>query len=177
MSPTAESAGAAAGIETAAEALLGEGEVILLAIKPSRWFVVLVSWPVLVAAVGAVFAAVATERITSIDLPGQTIGSVCLVGVALRLFVACAQWVGRLYILTSRRVLTIRGVLRVSLSDLPLKLIEGTAPMSTTGERVLGVGSLAFEQERGVAPDTTWLHLSRAAEVRQAVDDAIRRSQ
>lgn len=53
MTPSADSASAPARIKTIAPEALGlldDGELILLAVKPSGWFLLLSSWPVLVAA-------------------------------------------------------------------------------------------------------------------------------
>ena len=48
MSPITPGASTVMPAEAAvAERLLRDGEIIILAVKPSRWFVLLVTWPVL----------------------------------------------------------------------------------------------------------------------------------
>ena len=177
MSPTADSASPPAQISTvAAEELLDGGEVILLAIKPSGWFVLLSSWPVV--AVAGVVAAGAFLAGSALPawLPKASLYLLCLALLGLRLLFACAQWVGRLYLLTNRRVMCIQGVIRVHIEDRVLKQIQRTAVAATSAERLVSVGSLLFEDVDGKTLDLAWLCLSRPGEVQEAVEDAIRRA-
>ncbi len=174
MSPT-PSANAAHAEPLVPDAVLDDDELVLLAVKPSAWFVALVSWPV-IAAAGAVAAGayVAGDALGSTAPP--MVHALCLAGALLRLIVASFQWLGRTYVLTDKRVMWIEGVLRVAVVQCPLRHITRTDLTATRGERVLGLATLVFEAEPLEAGQPGWANLSRAAEVRQAVEEAIRRA-
>jgi len=177
MTPSADSASPSARLESvAAERLLDDGELILLAIKPSGWFVLLVSWPVLVPAALLVAAAWVLNRFFPAEVPGQVICLLCLAGACGRLVIACAQWVGHLYLLTNRRVLRVRGMARVHIDECPLRRIHKTLLSAAVGERLLGLGTLMFEDAEGRTLETVWACLSQPGEVRDAVEAAIRRA-
>ncbi len=176
MSPTADSATPATPLDVAAaEELLDDGEVILLATRPSGWFVLVTSWPVL--AMGAVIlaAAVVADKGFGAAIQLRTVGFVYGVVGSIRLAVGCGEWVGRLYILTTRRVLRVSGVMRATIEQCPLRAIAETTLAATTIERPLGVASLSFQDDQGQTLQPVWTCLSRAAEVRDVVDNAILR--
>ena len=177
MSPVADSASPAAPLEVAAaEKLLDDGEVILLATRPSGWFVLVSSWPVL--AVGAVILSAATvaAKAFGAPMPLRSIGFVCGVVGSIRLAVACGEWVGRLYILTTRRVMRVSGVMRATIDQCPLRTIAETTLTAAPIERPLGVASLSFQDDQGQTLQPVWTCLPRAAEVRDVVDNAILRT-
>lgn len=193
MSPTAEPAAAAhRAAEVAAERILRDGETILLAIKPSPWFVLLVSWPVLLIAGGAAAAVALAAEGFGVALPVRTIGWFCAAAAAGRVVMACFQWAGRLYVLTDLRVIWMRGVARVEVLDHPLRRIELAEVAASPGQRLLGVGTLCFEPpaapRSAAAADAdnslaavagpcehAWVDIARPAQVAKAVNDAIRR--
>jgi hypothetical protein len=147
--------------------------VILLAIKPSGWFVLLTSWPVLVVAATVAAAAMLAGGLLAFDLPDRTICLFCLGAALLRVLFACAQWVGNLYLLTSRRVLNLSGVARVSIEQCPLDRIGQTRLTASAGESLLALASLVFQDRHGEALVPAWVCLSQPLEVKQAVDQAI----
>jgi hypothetical protein len=175
MTPSAESNAPAVEL-TVHPDLLQDGEEVILAVKPSGWFVVLVSWPVLAGcAVVAVGVYVATEVFRS-DLPRQTVLLICLAVACVRIMLGCFQWMGCVYVLTNLRVLRIRGVLRADVFECPLKRVRETLLSSMFLERVMGLGSLFFILAGTDAPQVGWNHLSRPEEIQQTVIEAIRRA-
>jgi len=177
MSPLADSANPPAQIDVAAaEELLDGGEVILLATRPSGWFVPLTSAPVLTMALLVAAATTMVHKTFEISLPWQSIFFVCGAVGSIRVALACVEWVGRLYILTTRRVLRVQGVIRAEIEDCPLSKIAATTLTASAAERPLGVGSLFFQDDQGRPLEPSWTCLARPAEVHQAVQDAIRRA-
>ncbi|HAU36918.1 MAG TPA: hypothetical protein DCX07_04290 [Phycisphaerales bacterium] len=174
MSPSAEPA-AVAPAAVVSERMLRDGEVVLYAAKPSFWSVLLVSGPVLVAA-GLV--AVATSlTVPALPVARQTVVLVCVAAACLRVMVACAQWGGRMYVLTNLRVLRISGLTRVELGECALKRIVRVQPSAAVWERAIGTGNLLFHAgEKPDVPAVVWQHLSRPAEVEQLVNEAVRRA-
>ena len=177
MTPAADSANPPAQIDVvAAEELLDGGEVVLLATRPSGWFVLLTSWPVLVVAAAVSGATAVANEALGMSLPWRSVYSVCGAVASIRLAFACAEWVGRLYILTTRRVLRVRGVVRAAIDGCPLQTIAETALAASVGEKPLGVASLIFRDDQGRPLEPAWTCLARPEEVRDAVDSAIRRA-
>ena len=54
------------------------------------------------------------------------------------------EWLSRVYVLTDMRMIRVRGVLRVSVFETPLKNIQHTRMVLTLRERPFGLGSIAF---------------------------------
>ena len=103
----------------------------------------------------------------------KTIELLCGLFALVRLAAACCQWAGTLYVLTSRRVLRIRGGIKVDIVGCPLVDIRQTA-MLTTGllERFGRIGTLFFQTEKGNLTGGEWVHISRPGEVLKMIDKA-----
>ncbi len=80
--------------------LLDDGEAIILAVKPSGWFVVLTSWPVLVSCAGVAAAAGLWPRLFGGNLGGMA----ALAGAPAEVLGAWFQRAGWPYGLTNRPV-------------------------------------------------------------------------
>jgi hypothetical protein len=178
VSPLADGADLTSPAEAAAPAAgcLQDGEVIILAIRPSGWFVLLTAWPVLAAAlcvalVGGLLAALVPGTVAR-----EMVLLICLTVAVVRLLAGCFQWSNRLYVLTNRRALRIRGGLRADVADVRLKDVAETHVSVSRLERLFGIASLAFEPADPAAPGLSWIHIAAAADVRQIVDEAVRRA-
>jgi len=153
--------------------LLDGDEIVILAIKPSLWFVIFVSFRWLVA-MGLLVAG----AIWLIPQPTwQAITIQAAVGVAaVRLIVGLLQWASRLYILTDRRVRLIRGVFNVRVFECSLVRIQHTELRLAIHERLLRLGSIWFTTAGTGLVDAVWLHLARPLEVHERVREAINRA-
>jgi hypothetical protein len=180
--PSAEQVALPTAAVMVPERLLNEGEIVILAIKPSIWFVAIVSWQVI--AVGCIvpLAAHVTAWLFETDLPvdQDTLNLICLAAMAARLCTACLQWMGRLYVLTNLRVLRIKGLLRPDVWSCLLTQISEVRLWSTALNRLIGLGSLQFigSSTRQSTPcqvtaDTAWIHIAQAARVQQIIQATI----
>ena len=181
MSPSAGPATPTVAADAGAPAgILQDGEAIILAIKPSRWFVLLTSLPVLVVSALVAGAAYVLDRVFHVGCPREAAYLVCSVAAGVRVILACFQWQGRLYLLTNLRVMRISGVMRRDIFSCRLRKLRRAAASATIAERVLGIGSLFFQpadpDARGPGPQGTWINVPRPAEVEHIVNEAIRRS-
>ena len=68
----------------------------------------------------------------------------CLLMIA-RLSWAVLEWVSRLYVLTNRRVMRIRGVFNVEMFECPLDRIQNTEVQLSITERLVRVGTVMIE--------------------------------
>ena len=65
-----------------------------------------------------------------------------VLAVVARIAWACLQWYNELYLLTNRRVLTRRGVIRVKVYETSLEYVRQTLVRVSLRERVFGLGTV-----------------------------------
>jgi len=156
---------------------LEDGEIVILAVRPSKWFVVHLSWPLLVGVAIVAAAGLAGGRWFGQQVDGRMITLACAAVAAIRVVVACLQWLGRLYILTDRRVMRIKGMFHEDCYQCPLKKIGRIDMSDSAPQRLVGVADLLFHRTDGKAvPDSNWICLAEPQEVRQAVEEARKRA-
>jgi hypothetical protein len=150
------------------------GELILLAIRPSLWFVLLVSGRMIL---GATLVAVVLHEAGPhlvVSLPPYALAMLWVIAVLGRLFVASIQWLGRLYVLTNRRVITVHGLTQFEVLQCPLAKVRSVQLSAGVPEKVLALGTLSFDLSEGRAPTGDWVNLARAAKVKQEIERAMR---
>ncbi len=156
------------------EHLLQDGESIILAIKPSSWFVLLVSLPVLLIAVGLGSGAYLADRLFGYESIPLKLSGLALSFISLvRIMVASFQWLGRLYVLTNRRAMLIRGIMKINVTECPLVDIAETILTASNAERPLSVASMYFRTNENKYEPIIWLYLSEPAKIQQTVEQAI----
>lgn len=169
----------AAALRTPLAALLSghvlqDGEIVMLLLKPSRWFIVLTSLRFI--AVAAILA-IAGWKLWPHLLGAPTLwGQLFVLVAAGRLGVAVLQWMGRFYLLTDLRVLQLGGIFQVEVFDCPLRKVERTRLVVSTRERLVARGSIEFVPCDPERPHGWWQTLRKPRDVLQLVDDAIARA-
>ncbi len=155
--------------------LISDGEVVILALKPSRWFILLVSlrW-LAVAAFAVVAAQLLADRFIG-DAIAARAQQVAVLAAAVRLLIGALQWLGRVYVLTDRRVMRLRGVLRIDLFQCELSRIQQTELTLPLAERVLFCGTVMFYTAGTDLPDAMWLTVARPAQVYETIIDTLER--
>jgi uncharacterized membrane protein YdbT with pleckstrin-like domain len=177
MAPSAEPAAISSPLAVAVPArLLEDGEIVILAIKPSGWFVVLSSFPVLVAAAAVAAVVHFTGEFLGSQATQRAVLALCVVAACVRVLVGALQWMSRLYVLTDRRVIRVRGVLHEEVCQRLLRQIANVTLAASAPERLMGVGSLYLDVAGGAAGSIDWTYLARPGEVRQIVADAVSRA-
>lgn len=155
--------------------LLDGGEEIILALKPSLWFVWFDSFKWIVTGLVVVAgAAVAGGRMQWMAF--STLVQITALVVASRLGIGLLRWVSRFYVLTNRRVMRLRGVFRADVCDTLLTDILHTRVTAAFYERGLKLGTLRFTTEDADRHSAHWYHLPRAEQVHAEVRAAIRRA-
>lgn len=156
--------------------LLQPGEIIILLLKPSPWFIVLGPLKTLVALSLATLAMIAAQFY--VPPLGVSQREIALLGVALiglRLFWQFLEWLSRVYVLTDQRVIRIMGVLRVSIFESPLRQIQHTSVLFSLRERLVGLGTLAFATAGTGGYEAFWIMVDRPMEVHHKVVQTLRR--
>jgi uncharacterized membrane protein YdbT with pleckstrin-like domain len=156
--------------------LLDEDEIVELSIKPSLWFIAIVSARLVVAVVAlATIVAIATRGSASL-LAGYIV-PVTVLAVVLRIMIASLQWASRVYVLTNRRVMRFSGVLNVKIAECRLKQIGGTNLRLEFMQRVLRLGSICMTPAGEGQETIIWDHVARAGEIYAKLIRAIKRAQ
>ena len=156
--------------------LLQPGEIIILLIKPSPWYIVLSCLGFLVGVAVVAGALLMLQRagmVNVVDRHDLIVGAVGLAGV--RLFWQLLDWLSRVYVLTDQRVIRVRGVLRVQVFECPLKQVQHTSAYFSLRERVFGLGTLAFATAGTAGIEAVWEMLAQPLEVHQVVVQALNR--
>ncbi len=152
--------------------LLRDGELILMVLKPSLWFLIFSSatFSAFVLA-GALLAAMLDHR-----MHDKIYLQLAAMLVTVRLVLAILQWVGRLYVLTDMRVIRISGFINVTVFDCPLRKIARTRLISTMREKCVMVGSIEIIPLDSQMPAGIWQTISRPASVYETLVAAINNS-
>ncbi len=158
------------------ECLLDRDEIVLLAVKPSLWFIPLQSGPWL-ALCGLVVALTwwLGHHGFGADVPRLGMQVAVALGL-IRVSIAMFQWASRLYVLTNRRLMRIKGVLHVSVFECPLTKIQNTALTFTLSQRILRIGTIQIQTAGTGGGQTTWQHLAQPTLVHTRLRNAISRS-
>ena len=155
--------------------LLHGGEIVILALKPSIWFLVFVSvrW-LFVGAAMILLAPVIAQWYTFFT---QTmITQAALVIVSGRLIVALLQWSSRLYILTNRRVMSCRGVMQVTIFEAPLVEIRNTCVRQRRVEKIFDVGSVGLSLSEAGMVDSWWEQIPKPHDAHDRIRRAIQKA-
>jgi membrane protein YdbS with pleckstrin-like domain len=156
--------------------LLQPGEVIILLLKPSPWFILLV--PLRFIAVVLLCAALAILLIRKgydigVGRHDVVIASLALIGV--RLFWQMLEWLSRVYVLTDQRVIRVKGVLNVQVFECPLQKIQQTDLILPLLQRLFWLGTLGFATAGTAVHEAFWFMVARPLDVHQKVIETLRR--
>ena len=154
--------------------ILRDGELVMLILKPSIWFVLLSS----VKFIAAVLIFMIAAKVFDEHLPYNPFvyvetGIFLLAG---RLMWAVQQWTGRLYVLTDMRILRISGVFNVNIFDCPLRKVVQVRLVSNLRERLCGVGSIEIISRDDSCPPGLWQTIAKPQEVLEQIEAAIRKA-
>ncbi len=154
--------------------VLRDGELVLLILRPSLWFVPLTSLR-FIAAVAVLMLAghVYDEKIPFSPRFYLEAGVFVVAG---RLTWALLQWMGRLYVLTDMRIVAISGVWNSVVFECALRRVARTRLTYTLRERVLGLGSIEIIPQDEESPVGIWQMVPRPRRVHERVLSAIRRA-
>jgi len=154
--------------------VLDGGEIVLFALKPSMWYLVLVSARWLAGA--AVIILLAPFLFQARAATAEILTQAALFVTAVRLILALLQWSSSLYVLTDRRVMCYRGVIQVSLFESSLVHIRNTYVRASPVERICKVGSIGFSLQGGKKVDVWWEQLSDPHAVHERIRRAIEKA-
>ena len=152
--------------------VLRDGEVVLLILKPSLWYILFNAMR-FGAAVGILIIA-AVLWVKHPFVPYYVEAATFL--IAGRVMWAVMQWMGRLYVLTDQRVLRLSGVFTVDIFDCPLRKVAQTRITRSSRERLWRLGSIEILPLDESKPPGIWQTVRRPVDVHEELLDAVRRA-
>ena len=153
--------------------ILRDGEIVLLILKPSIWFILLSSLRFIAVALIVTIAAKVFNQHAGPYRGYAELGTSVIVG---RLMWATLVWMGRLYILTDMRILSISGVFNVEVFDCPLRKVARTRLIRGFEDRIVGVGSIEIIPQDESYPIGLWQTVARPKLVREQIIATIKRA-
>ncbi len=156
--------------------LISKDEQIILAIKPSMWFILFNSAKLIIfLLVVLLFTHLFRSNLSYYWY--QKILQISAILFLVQLIASFLQWLSRLYILTDRRVLRIRGVFNIDIFEAPLTKIQNTFLTFGIHERIFGLGSIHFATAGTSRTEASWVNINHPLEVHEIVRETIRKSQ
>ena len=157
------------------EQLIQPGEIIILLLKPSPWYILLASLRALAIIAVAVILGLVLDGYGLLPISPRDL-LVLAVGVAgVRLFWQFLQWLSRVYVLTDQRMIRVKGVVRVQVFECPLKQIQHTEAHYSLRERLFGLGTIGFATAGTALPEAHWVMIANPLHVHQSVVWALNR--
>lgn len=151
-----------------------DGELVMLVLRPSRWFILLSSLRFLaIVAILVISGVILDGRIPIRARQCVEIGIFLMAG---RLMWAVLQWMGRYYLLTDVRIMRLSGVFSVEIYDCPLRRVARAILEISFKERLVGIGSIVIVPQDEQSPLGHWQMVSRPREVHHQVAAAIARA-
>jgi hypothetical protein len=153
--------------------ILRDGEIILLALKPSFWFILLSSLRFIAVVSILALGAIAWEGRHNREWFYIEAALFLLAG---RIMWAVLQWMGHLYILTDMRVIRLSGVLKLEIFDCALRKIARTQVTASFKEKFCGAGSIEIVPEDQACPPGVWQTIRKPFEVNELIVSAMNKA-
>lgn len=154
--------------------VLRDGELVLLLLRPSRWFILLSSLRFL-----AVVLILTTLGVIFEDRLRGGMARYIEAGVFLvagRLSWAVLQWMSRLYILTDLRIIRLSGVFNFEIFDCSLRKVARALLDVTFKERLCQVGSIVIIPQDDECPIGVWQMVAKPKQVHENILATISRA-
>lgn len=161
------------------ERFLADGELVILAIRPSYWFIVLkrAGWLATMAIIWSVLAIV--ESLGWWDFNLFPLGMAFVVAAVAVLIWLCIDRLTRVYLLTDKRILRVSGILSRTSVEIPLHKVTTVVLHRTFTERLTRVGSILFTSAAAGGGsgggDLVWFIIDRPVSIVSTVRETLSR--
>ena len=156
--------------------LLQPGEIIILLIKPSPLYILLVPLRfIAIVLLCALFAVQLQKRGINIGLDRHDVIIAALGVIGVRLFWQMLDWLSHVYVLTDQRIIRVMGVLNVQVFECPLQKIQQTDLILPLIQRLFWLGSIGFATAGTAVHEAYWLMVARPLEVHSKIVETLRR--
>ena len=153
--------------------ILRDGEVVLLILKPSMWFIVFASMRF---AAAGLIVLIAAKLWVHDHRAINSIYYLVTFLLAGRVMWAVLQWMARLYVLTDLRIVRLSGVFNVEIFDCALRKVGQVRLTRTFREKLWRLGSIEIVPADESSPPSVWQTVKRPAEVHAKVAATVERA-
>ncbi|MEM9347795.1 MAG: PH domain-containing protein [Planctomycetota bacterium] len=156
--------------------LLQPGEIIILLIKPSPLYILLVPLRfIAITLLCALLLGQLKTRGISIGLDRHDLIIAAMAVIGGRLFWQLLDWLGQVYVLTDQRIIRVMGVLNVQVFECPLQKVQQTDLILPLIQRVFWLGSIGFATAGTAVHEAYWLMVAKPLEVHAKIVETLRR--
>ena len=153
--------------------LVDDGELIILLIRPSLWYVPLASLGSLLIIALITLALMYLAQFFAWT-ESQAVG-LGVIMVIIRLSWQAMEWWSSLYVLTDRRIVRCKGVFRSIVFNVMLRELKHTSVFQLKRERAAGLGSIGFATKGSDVFDAFWEMIRQPFEVHKTILETIER--
>jgi uncharacterized membrane protein YdbT with pleckstrin-like domain len=157
------------------EQMLHDDEVVLILTKPSLWFILITSFRFILTFVLLGILAVQFTSVTGFS--PQTIALITVIICMGRLVWALAVWTSHTYMLTNQRVVTIKGVINISVFQAHLRKIQRTTLYQPLIFRLFNIATIGLATAATTDFDSTWVMIARPLETQESIVAAVNKAQ
>ena len=155
--------------------LVEDDEIVILLLRPSPLYILLASLGSLLVIAVVTLALMYLGRLSGVAwIDTLAFGLGITIGI-VRLAWQGLEWWNRLYVLTDRRIIRRKGVLRPSIFETKLRDIQHTSVFQLLRERTLGLGSIGFASAGSDVFDAFWVMIRQPFAVHRTIVEAIER--
>ena len=153
--------------------ILRDGEVVLLILKPSLWYI---AFSAMRFTAAVLIVAIGFQLWLSPGRGPQSIAYAATFLIAGRVMWAVLQWMGRLYVLTDMRIVRLSGVFNVEIFDCALRKVATTRLTRTFREKLWRLGSIEIVPADESCAPSVWQTVKKPVEVHEKVQATIDRA-
>lgn len=145
-------------------------ERIVLAFRPSLWFILLhapgvLMFCALLVCVGAAWGIAGPGQLGI----GWLVVKIGVIGAVVYLVIGALRWWSRLYVVTDQRVVIVAGVLSQAAADLPLYRVQHVTVTRSLVERLLRLGTVGIATAGADGPAIRMLMVARPSAIVELV--------
>ncbi len=155
-----------------AESLLRGNELVILMIRPSLWHIVAGSFRFCGIVILLGILAAHTGVFGDLIQP-KTIAIITAGLAGLRVTYALIEWTSHLYLLTTCRIITIKGARHPTMFEAGLAHISEARLIQPGVQHILGLGTIGFATGEDIDPISLWEWIPYAQRVHQQIQAAI----
>jgi hypothetical protein len=101
--------------------------------------------------------------------PSRTLMELGVLALLARLVYAALQWMGKLYVLTNQRIITISGIHAADVFNCHLRKVARVRLVYTLKERLLAIGSVEIIPMDEMVPIHSWQMILQPREVHKQI--------
>ncbi len=154
------------------ENLLRGNELIILMVRPSLWYIVAASFRFCAIVLLLAALLVHTDLVHRMLEP-KTTWLIASALAGMRVIYALLEWASHLYLLTTSRIVTIKGARHPTIFEAGLAHISELRLMEPAVQSILGLGTIGFATGDNVDPNSLWEWVPHAHRVHQQIQAAI----